>query len=282
MKAAKYSVEHGLRGALQLGKGLCPHCNHRVAFLPPQGGTPSWSYVERVDDEESPNRGTLIEHTFIIGLCPDLECGRPTILYEVAESVEGVWDSRDVIKHQVVYPAESGRILVDEEVPLDLRELYAEAGRIEALSPNGAAFLGRRILERVLREQLKSSSGTPLAKLIDEYIRTSSLPAELDQLMHDVRSFGNIAAHPLESIDNQILDVEPQEATYVLDVIAELLNFIYVRPTKQRRMRERYEAKNAGRVPESSSEPRGISVVESASKKNPPAPTPFDSDDLPF
>lgn len=224
----------------------------------------------------------MIEHTFVIGLCPDLECGKPTILYEVAESVEGVWDSRDVIKHQVVYPAESGRIIVEDEVPAELRELYAEAGRIEALSPNGAAFLGRRILERVLRARLKAKSGKPLAKLIDDYIESSNLPAELDQLMHDVRNFGNIAGHPSESVDGQLLDVEPQEATYVLDVVAELLDYIYVRPTRQLRMRQRYEAKNAGRVPESSIESRDISVVESVNKKIPQRASPFDDDDLPF
>lgn len=280
---ARYSIEQGPRGLKQLGRGLCPHCAHRVSFVPPPGGPPSWSYRERLPAEHEAEPDTLVEHTFIIGLCPDLDCGKASIVYEVGESLDNVWDSWSLVKLDIVYPPASGRTLADEEIPAELRSLYAEAGRIEGTSPNGAAFLGRRILERVLRTELRGrvKTKTPLARLIDSYLAEETVPPKLHQLMHDVRQFGNIAGHPDESDDGRVLDVDQGEATYVLDVVGELLDYIYIRPKKQEAMRARYEAKSEGRRPGDHVGGGRIKVVPAQPSQSPETFS-SDDDDLPF
>ena len=46
-----------------------------------------------------------------------------------------------------------------------------------------------------------------------------------------VRNIGNFAAHPIKSLGSgEIMDVEPGEAEWSLDVLKELFGFYFVRP----------------------------------------------------
>jgi hypothetical protein len=64
--------------------------------------------------------------------------------------------------------------------------------------------------------------------------------------MHDVREFGNIAGHPAKDQQGEWTTIEAAEASYTLDVVAELLDHIYVKPKRREAMRERWEAKKRG------------------------------------
>lgn len=264
-------------GDNRLARGYCPHCDHRVAFIDPPGGSPSWTFREHrgTGDDEADQ---TVEHCFMIGICPNVECGKPTIVYEVVSWYSRYNEETLLERREVVYPHASGRTIHAPEVPDDLRALFAEAGRIEGLSPNGAAFLARRILERVLRGQLKSKK--KLAQLIDLYLERESLPPTLHSLMHDVRGFGNIAGHAGTTAEGELVDVEPREASYVLDVVSELLDLVYVRPVRQQEMRSRWEAKSQGQRLPTTSNSTGI-IIEPA-REQPAGGSVEPDDDLPF
>lgn len=264
----------------RLAEGICGHCRAFVSFVAPPENH-QFSFTENLDEDGR----EVLYHRFFVGFCPRPSCGKPTIVYRIIADSRDDSSEDNVIQSEIVYPQHgTDRASPPEEVPEDLRGVFEEAARIEFLSPNGAAFLARRILEQVLRE--RSGSKKPLAQLIDNFLATEHPPESLHGLMHDVREFGNIAGHPSRSDQGDWIDVEPGEATYILDVVGELLDFVYVRPKRQEEMRERWKQKKSGKLVQ----PIGGSklVIQPV---NPPeaepsdqwvAPPFEDDDDLPF
>jgi len=64
---------------------------------------------------------------------------------------------------------------------------------------------------------------------IDEL--ASTIPAYLADELHAVRNIGNFAAHSTKSTNTgDIVDVEPGEAEWNLDVIESLFDFYFVQP----------------------------------------------------
>ncbi len=157
-----------------------------------------------------------------------------------------------------------------------LRLLYREAASIENLSPNGSAFLARRILEQSLREHLRK----PRAKLVDligDFLEHEVASDTLHRRMHDVREFGNIAAHPSRDQQGEWTIVDAAEASYTLDVVAELLDHLYVRPKHRQAMRDRWQAKKRGEHPQSDQPNKVILGGREIT-----APSPASDDDIPF
>jgi len=270
--------QDGWSGPWRLGDGFCGHCNRSVAFKETDPGGSSWSFRSVTPDREQ-GEEWLEEHRFIIGLCPRPTCARATVVHEILSALVDSGMDPSLDKREVIYPLASGRPQLPPEVPAGLRARFVEAARIESLSPNGAAFLGRRLLEQVLRTALGEQG--QLAGLIDKFLEKNALPGNLAELMHDVRQFGNIAAHPAPASDGEWIEVDQEEATYVLDVVSELLDHVYVRPRRQAAMRERWEAKRRGEAPNTS--PLSRVEVEPAETSPERRGSPFEEDDdLPF
>lgn len=231
------------QGQRRLSKGLCPHCGHRVVFEPPStGGGPSWSFIERLDDSHGAE--PVARHSFVVGICSDPDCARPTVVYELTEWADQVDRDNERTSHRVIFPDNGTRHATAPAVPEEIRRAYAEAGRIEQLSPNGSAFLARRLLEHMLRTHIGTKEH--LGSLIGTFVEKVRLPSDLAEMMEAVRHFGNIAAHPGTTDDGTLVDVEAGEAGFVLDLVGELLDFLYVQPARRRAMKERREAKVAG------------------------------------
>lgn len=268
--------QEGWSGPWRLGDGYCGHCNRSVAFKAGGHEGSSWSFQTVLPDAEEEVEW-IEEHRFIIGVCPRPNCSRATIVHEIWSGLASGRMEPTLEKREIIYPLASVRAPVEPEVPEDLRGLFEEVARIEFLSPNGSAFLGRRILEQVLRTSV--GGGERLAGLIDQFLERNPLPGHLAELMHDVRQFGNIAAHPARSEHGTWIQVDQEEASYVLDVVNELLDYVYVRPERQMAMRERWRAKRRGEAPARA----GIRVEV---EPEPPAQSqrsPFAEDDeLPF
>ncbi|MGA2403995.1 MAG: DUF4145 domain-containing protein, partial [Syntrophobacteraceae bacterium] len=206
----------------RLIEGPCGHCHHAVAFKEPEQN-PSLAFKQliRGEDENDEER----THYFIMGICPRPRCQQATIIYRQESTFiyRGNWQEPKILQERVIFPATSHRVDLPEEVPNSLREMYREAASIENLSPNGSAFLARRILEQTLRERF----GKPKSKLVnlmDEFLQLESPPASLHQMMHDIREFGNIAGHPAQDQQGEWTTVDPAEASYTLDVVAEVLD----------------------------------------------------------
>jgi hypothetical protein len=134
---------------------------------------------------------------------------------------------------------------VPPEVPQKLTEDYNEACLVLADSPKASAALSRRVLQIILREhaQVKPQD---LSKEIDEVLASKQLPSHLAAAIDAVRHIGNFAAHPIKSTNTgTIVEVEPGEAEWSLDVVDGLFDFYFIGPAELQKKRDALNAKLA-------------------------------------
>ena len=204
----------------------CGHC--LVAFH----GT--WT-VDRISNISSPIRSWSVYST----TCPN--CKEPTITLKQLRGPSKA-------KTYPVYPHSPRRAPIGDAVHPTLKEDYEEACDVLAISPKASAALSRRVLQAILKDQGYESSN--LAKQIDSVLSETSpdkvLPAAIRDTIDAVRTFGNFAAHPItDKTSLQIIDVEPNEAEWCLDIIETLFEHYYVRPAEIRKKLEKLNEKMA-------------------------------------
>lgn len=198
----------------------CPHCS--IAIEPPwQGGF-----------------GIANGFTARTASCPS--CG--DVIVELLQNGKGGW--------RLAYPRSTSRSL-PTEVPGDYAQDFAEAVLILYDSPKASAALTRRLLQQILREKAGIKQRT-LADEIQKFIDAPSTPSHLAEMVDGVRGIGNFAAHPIKSEHSgDIVDVEPGEAEWLLDVLEAMFDFFLVQPERTRARRDALNAKlaDAGRPP---------------------------------
>lgn len=170
-------------------------------------------------------------------LCP--EC-RETIIY-----VEmGPWGPANQSQAPVfVRPSESHLVWPQDghrncpaAVPERLKKDFLEAAAVLPRSPQASAALTRRCLQHLLHDY-GNAKERDLANQIDEVAPT--LPGSLSDQLHAVRNIGNFAAHPQKSTNSaEIIEVEPQEAEWSLDVLEELFDHYFVKPALLQKRKE--------------------------------------------
>ncbi len=118
-------------------------------------------------------------------------------------------------------------------IPKVLVNDYAEACRIRDLSPKASATLSRRCLQGMIRDFCKITKYTldqeikALRSLVDEGSAPHGVtPESVDGIDH-VRKIGNIGAH-MEADVNLIVDIEPEEAQILIELIETLFDEWYV------------------------------------------------------
>jgi hypothetical protein len=110
---------------------------------------------------------------------------------------------------------------------------------------------GRRCLQNLLREIAKVKPGS-LADEIQQVIDSGRLPADLAESIDHIRNVGNFAGHPMKSQQSgEIIDVEPGEADWTIDVLEALFEFYFVRPAviQKRRAALNQKLQEAGKPP---------------------------------
>lgn len=215
----------------------CPHCSVGVSFEW-EGESPHGD-----PDFEVTSRGRQIVHAD----CP--ECGRMVAMLQV-----GVCDKRDcddgtcffsmeqVESEELIYPRSTTRPL-PAEVPTAYGADYLESSQVLLASPKASAALSRRLLQKVLREHF-SIKATSLDKEIDAFLGRPDLPSYLSETVDAVRVVGNFAAHPLKDTNTgEIVDVEPGEADWLLEVLDALFDYAFVQPQKLKARRDALNAK---------------------------------------
>jgi hypothetical protein len=201
-------------------KEKCPHCNTIVQFI---SNDSNWAAMRA----DTPSENIKI----LSSQCPS--CTRSIISLEVLE--EGYW------VEYLVWPRSTGRPPVPAEVPQHITQDYNEAALVLQSSPKASAALSRRCLQSVLRE-VGNTKSRDLEKQIDEV--ASVLPGYIADQLHAVRQIGNFAAHPQKSqITGEILDVEPGEAEWNLEVLDELFDHYYVKPARQQQRKNNFNQK---------------------------------------
>ena len=183
--------------------------------------------------------------------CP--ACGRKIIFLIL--TARG--NPREEVKRILVWPKAISRAPLAAEVPEAFSADYREACLVLADSAKASAALSRRSLQHLLRE----TAGTKkkdLADQIDEVLASKTLPSDLAEAIDAIRAVGNFAAHPLKSTNTgAILDVEPGEAEWLLDVLEALFDFYFVRPARLAAKRAALDQKltDAGKPPMKSPAP---------------------------
>jgi hypothetical protein len=133
----------------------------------------------------------------------------------------------------------------------DIADDYAEACLVLPDSAKASAALSRRALQHLLREKAHTTKRA-LADAIQEVLDSKALPSELAADLDAVRNVGNFGAHPLKNTSTgEIIDVEPGEAEWNLDVLEGLFDFYFVRPAISAKKREALDKKlkDAGKPP---------------------------------
>jgi len=133
---------------------------------------------------------------------------------------------------RLVQPKGVSRAPIPAEVPSVLAGDFSEACQVLADSEKASAALSRRCLQNLLRDKagVKPSN---LDNEIQQILDSKHLPSHLADSIDAVRVVGNFAAHPIKSQSTgSILDVEPGEAEWLLDVLEGLFDFYFVQPAR--------------------------------------------------
>jgi len=70
------------------------------------------------------------------------------------------------------------------------------------------------------------------------------LPTHMAEDLDAIRNIGNFASHPLKATNSaEIVDVEPGEAEWQLDVLEQLFDFYFVQPARSRAKRDALNTK---------------------------------------
>ena len=91
-----------------------------------------------------------------------------------------------------------------------------------------------------------------MANEIQQVLDSKQLPGHLAEDLDAIRNIGNFAAHPIKSTHTgEIVEVEPQEAEWLLNLLEGLFDFYFVQPARAKAKREALNAKlqAAGRPP---------------------------------
>jgi hypothetical protein len=180
-----------------------------------------------------------------------LSCGRSS--YRAACDGKQYWHAiYDPIISYFIRPIAPTRSPCPPEVSFGARSDYEEACAVLPFSRKASAALSRRCLQGLLREHVGITGKRNLDEEIKAFIRMPAVPSNLCESIDAIRQVGNFAVHPLKSTNTgEVLDVEPGEAEWILDVLEELFDFLYTKPARLRKRREALNSKlrDAGKAP---------------------------------
>jgi hypothetical protein len=227
----------------------CPHCNKA------QTTTNANSYAATGHLAGSRTGKFEGRGYFILTICcANIECGKFTIeatigyleTFERSQSVTGsnityVPQPETALFSGRVYPSPSGKPQ-PSYIPPQIVQDYQEACLIKDLSPKASATLARRAVQGIIRD----FTGISERRLVDEIskLRTQvtnrTAPPEftldLVDAIDGVRQIGNIGAH-MEKDVSMIVDVEPEEAGLLINLIEDMFELLYVaRATRAERL----------------------------------------------
>lgn len=207
---------------------ICPHCKHAA--------------IVRRDDMVSngfdfPANDGFKRYKLTAVKCPNPDCGKAVIVIKINElrNFGGTLSELNPAKTLSVIPS----IKIERAknypayIPAGILQDYHEACAIADLSPKASATLARRCLQGMIRDFWQVKPDTL-------YNEIQSIKDEISSDMWDVidgvRKVGNIGAH-MEKDINLIIDVNPEEATLLINMIEMLLDDWYVaRYEKQQRI----------------------------------------------
>lgn len=225
---------------------ICPNCSTGIHFKI-ENSTP----VHHLDQSSIHlTRGTSDNQYGLdvsFGLCP--ECNQLIVklrygtYFQHDYSNEYSRELNRIDREEIIYPHSPNRENLPEEIPEKYRLEFSEAFRILKESPKASAAISRRILQTILREDYGIKCRT-LAEEIDQFIEKRGIPSYITEAIDAPRNIGNFAAHTSQDKNTgTIVDVEPGEAEWLLDILEALFDFTFVQPDRIAERRKKLDAK---------------------------------------
>lgn len=218
---------------------ICPYCSQAIHFKP---ATESRVYANETNIARLMNDPICNGIWVTEGFCP--ACNGFMVFL-----LEGNYDSRsgDLEKaaQTMLYPKTRSAKTLPAEIPQEYRDEFAEAFSVLDSSPKASAALSRRLLQNILQNHygIKKKS---LADEIKEFTMQSDIPSHLANAVDAVRQIGNFAAHPSKDVNTgAIVNVEPDEAEWLIDVLEALLDYAFVFPARLERQKQKLNEKLA-------------------------------------
>jgi len=169
--------------------------------------------------------------------CP--VCGK--IIIQLCDQITSLTSPEEL----VLFPSELTPPEVNDCIPEFLRKDFQEASMIRTLSFNASAALSRRCLQNILIQKAKVNPKENLYNQIEYVISNKLLPADLLEILHEVRDIGNFAAHPKFDLQGVILDTTQEEADFNLDVINQLFDYYFIREERIKAIKKSIQSKKA-------------------------------------
>jgi hypothetical protein len=196
----------------------CPFCHQNATITPDRHSTS----VHRFDNGNRHGAQSFVSEALV---CPNADCGEFSLTAQLSNAH---WNGHELVDDapertwRLVPPATVKRF--PEYVPDFVRSDYEEACLTQESSPKASAMLARRCLQAMIRHRWSLRKAT-LSQEID------AIKGDVDKLAWDaidaVREIGNIGAHM--SLENdELVDVEPQEAALLVGLIETLITDWYV------------------------------------------------------
>lgn len=147
-----------------------------------------------------------------------------------------------------VYPKVPSRKAIPKSVPADIARDYTEAVEVIASSAKASAALSRRCLQNILSRAGYTSRD--LVKQVKDFIEETdprkAPPSALIETVDAVRNFGNFSAHPIDDKTTlQVVDVDPEEAEWCLDILEEMFDHFFEKPAIAAEKKAKLNAKLA-------------------------------------
>lgn len=204
----------------------CPFCGQHTTIT----DSDTTSFDGYLYIENNVGKHTVLGR-FIV--CPNSKCKKYTLDFWLGTTKENKYNNHqfgDVIKHWSLVPASRAQAFPDY-VPKPIIIDYEEACLILEGSPKASATLSRRCLQGIIRNfwgiQKPVNHKDPW-RLKEEI---EAIKDKVDPItwkaIDAVRKVGNIGAH-MEADINLIIEVEPNEAEKLIELIELLINDWYI------------------------------------------------------
>ncbi|HEJ6971340.1 MULTISPECIES: DUF4145 domain-containing protein [Serratia] len=174
---------------------------------------------------EDTRYGPVIMLTSFIEMCPNDECKEIVVssILSTSKVMDGQWVPDETLDTWKLRPQAAVKVFPDY-IPKAILDDYKEASLICQLSPKASATLARRCLQGMIRDFWEVKAG----RLVDEIEAIEDkVDSDTWAAIDSIRSIGNIGAHMEKDID-LIVDVEPDEAGLLIQLIEVLLKDWYV------------------------------------------------------
>ncbi len=174
-------------------------------------------------------------------LCANPECKELVIRVHESELSRISDSSMPPPTSWLARPRTGGRV-VDVAVPDPYRVDYLEAAAILDISSRMSAVLSRRILADILEKYAKLTDFSLKAR-IDAFVADKNHPRDLRQNLGHFIEIGNFGAHTQTNDQGEIVNVDQEEAAWMLDLVERLFDYFIVSPEKDRKIREAFDEK---------------------------------------